>query len=119
MRAGCGRTSCNPGGGGVCSGGGEPGVLTLGKHLGVLAEVQEHREVLVKGVLMAGHEAVGEHLGAAEEDQEELKNEKNTYFLKKLMKKKCLSKLIKYYVNQLCINECKYLKICVLLPGIK
>ena len=56
----------------------ERGVLTPGEHLDVLAEVQEHCELLVEVGLMAGLEAVGEHLGAAEENQEELKNEKNT-----------------------------------------
>ena len=55
----------------------ERGVLTPpGEHLDVLAEVQEHCELLVEVGLMAGLEAVGEHLGAAEENQEELKNEK-------------------------------------------
>ena len=72
MRAGCGRTSCSPGGVG---GGG--GVLTTGEHLGVLAEVQEHRGVFVEGVLMAVTEAAGEHLGAAEEEQGELKDKKD------------------------------------------
>ena len=72
MRAGRGRTSCSPGGVG---GGG--GVLTTGEHLGVLAEVQEHRGVFCEGVLMAVTEAAGEHLGAAEEEQGELKDKKD------------------------------------------
>ena len=75
MRAGRGRKSCSPGGVG---GGG--GVLTTGEHLGVLAEVQEHRGVFVEGVLMAGLEAAGEHLGAAEEEQGELKNKNKFNF---------------------------------------
>ena len=77
MRAGRGRTSCSPGGVG---GGGGGGVLTTGEHLGVLAEVQEHRGVFVEGVLMAGLEAAGEHLGAAEEEQGELKNKNKFNF---------------------------------------
>ena len=71
MRAGRGRTSCSPGGGG---GGG--GVLTTSEH-GVLAEGQEHRGIFVEGVLIAGLEAAGKHLGAAEEEQGELKNKKD------------------------------------------
>ena len=78
MRAGRGRTSCSPGGVGGGEGGG--GVLTTGEHLGVLAEVQEHRGVFVEGVLMAGLEAAGEHLGAAEEEQGELKNKNKFNF---------------------------------------
>ena len=77
MRAGRGRTSCSPAGVG---GGGGRGVLTTGEHLGVLAEVQEHRGVFVEGVLMAGLEAAGEHLGAAEEEQGELKNKNKFNF---------------------------------------
>ena len=73
MRAGRGRTSCSPAG----VGGGGGGVLTTGEHLGVLAEVQEHRGVFVEGVLMAVTEAAGEHLGAAEEEQGELKDKKD------------------------------------------
>ena len=68
MRAGRGRTSCSPGGVGV---GG--GVVTTGEHLGVLAEVQEQRGVFVEGFRIAGLEAAGKHLGAAEEEQGELK----------------------------------------------
>ena len=46
VRAGRGRTSCSPAGVG---GGGGRGVLTTGEHLGVLAEVQEHRWVFCEG----------------------------------------------------------------------
>ena len=74
VRAGRGRTSCSPAGVG---GGGGRGVLTTGEHLGVLAEVQEHHWVFCEGILMAVTQAAGEHLGAAEEEQGELKDKKD------------------------------------------
>ena len=66
-----------------------------GEHLGVLAEVQEHRGVFVEGVLIAGLEAAGKHLGAAEEEQGELKNKNKRYLISEKVEKKCFSKLIR------------------------